>query len=117
MDQFTEIIDAYISNYESFEKGKVSFDCDYGELTFLKENDNMLILYAIFIFPQYREKGLCRDILRLLIDKAPNQFKCVCVQSVLSKILYEYLLRFTYKNKKFKNTADGFVYKTIDIQL
>lgn len=111
MEQFTKIIDAYISNYESFEKGKVSFDCDYGELTFLKENDNMLILYAIFIFPQYREKGLCRNILHYLIDKAPTKFKHVSVQSILSKILYEYLLRFTYKNKKFKNTKIGFIYK------
>lgn len=110
MEQFTEIIDAYISNYEGFEKGKVSFDCDYGELTFFKENDNMLILYAIFIFPQYREKGLCRDILHYLIDKAAR-FKCVCVQSVLSKILYEYLLRFRYKDKKFKNSKNGFIYK------
>ena len=111
MEQFTEIIDAYITNYESFEKGKISFDCDYGELTFLKDDDNVLILYAIFIFPQHREKGLCRDSLHYLIDKAPTKFKYVCVQSVLSKVLYEYLLRFTYKCKKFKNTKDGFIYK------
>ena len=111
MEQFTEIIDAYITNYESFEKGKISFDCDYGELTFLKVDDNILILYAIFIFPQYREKGLCRNILHYLIDVAPTKFKNVCVQSVLSKVLYEYLLRFTYKGKKFKNTINGFIYK------
>ena len=111
MEQFTEIIDAYISNYETYEKGKVEFDCDYGELTFLKEQGDMLILHAIFILPQYREKGICRGILHYLIDKAPEKFKYVCVQTVLSKILYEYLLRFKYKDKKFKNTKIGFVYK------
>lgn len=111
MEQFTVIIDAYITNYEGFEKGKISFDCDYGELTFLKDDDNVLILYAIFIFPQHREKGLCRNILHYLIDVAPNKFNYVCVQSVLSKVLYEYLLRFTYKDKKFKNTKNGFIIK------
>lgn len=111
MEQFTEIIDAYITNYGGFEKGKISFDSDYGELTFLKDNDNILILYAIFIFPQHREKGLCRNILHYLIDKVPAKFQYVCVQSVLSKVLYEYLLRFTYKGKKFKNTTNGFMYK------
>ena len=110
MEQFTEIIDAYTLNYESFEKGKISFDCDYGELTFLKEQGNMLILYAIYILPQYREKGICRYILHYLIDKAPEKFKYVCVQSVLSKILYEFLLRFKYKDKKFNNTKNGFIY-------
>ncbi len=113
MDQFTELIDSYISNYDSFEKGKISFDCDYGELTFIKENDNSIILYAIFIFPQYREKGFCRNILYYLIDNTPEKFKYVCVQSVLSKVLYEYLLRFTYKDRKFKNTKDGFIYKKL----
>ena len=113
MEQFTEIIDEYITNYESFEKGKVSFDCDYGELTFLKDDNDAdtLILYAIFIFPEYREKGLCRNILHYLIDNAPTKYKYVCVQSVLSKVLYEYLLRFTYKDKKFKNTKNGFIIK------
>ena len=110
MDQFKEIIDAYIENYNSFEKGKVNFDCDYGELIFFKDNSNILILFGIYIFPQYRNKGLCRDILYYLIDQCTNKFKYFCVQSVISKILYNYLLRFKYKNKKFKNTKSGFVY-------
>jgi RimJ/RimL family protein N-acetyltransferase len=110
MDQFKEIIDAYIENYNIFEKGKVNFDCDYGELIFYKENDNLLVLHGIYIFPQYRNKGLCRDILYYLIDQCTNKFKYFCVQSVISKILYNYLLRFKYKNKKFKNTKSGFVY-------
>ena len=110
MEEFKKIIDTYLLNYESYEKGKVEFDCDYGELTFVKEQGNMLILYAIYILPQYREKGICRGILHYLIDKAPEKIKYVCVQSVLSKILYEFLLRFKYKDKKFMNTKNGFIY-------
>jgi hypothetical protein len=111
MEQFKKIIDNYVLNYNIFQAGKVSFDCDYGELIFFKENSSKLILYGIYIFPQYREKGLCRSILYYLIDKSFIKFKYVCVQSVLSKVLYEYLSRFTYKNKQFKNTKSGFSYK------
>ena len=110
MDQFKEIIDTYFTNYSIFEKEKVTFDSDYGELTFYKRNDDICVLHGIYIFPQYRNKGLCRDILHYLIDQCTNKFKYFCVQSVISKILYNYLLRFKYKNKKFKNTKSGFVY-------
>lgn len=110
MDQFKEIIDAYISNYNSFEKCKISFDCDYGELIFNKENDNCLTIYGIYIFPKHRNKGLCREILHYLIEQCTNKFKYFCVQSVLSKVLYNYLLRFKYKDKKFKNISSGFIY-------
>ena len=111
MDQFNEIIDAYFTNYESFEEEKVSFDCDYGELTFYKRNDNICVLHGIYIFPKYRNKGFCRYILQYLIDKCEGIFPYFCVESVISNVLYMYLLRFTYKNKKFKNTVDGFIYK------
>lgn len=111
MEQFKEIIDAYIFNYSKFEKGKVSFDCDYGELIFVKTNKQILILYGIYIFPEYRKKGACCDILHYLIDKSEGQFKSVSVQSVVSNVSYDYLSRFTYKNKKFKNTKSGFFYE------
>lgn len=111
MDQFKEIIDAYFTNYSSFDEGKVSFDCDYGELTFYKRTDNICVLHGIYIFPEHRNKGLCRDILYYLIEQCTNKFNYFCVQSVISKILYEYLLRFKYKNKKFKLVKPGFIYK------
>lgn len=111
MEQFKEIIDTYLINYEKFENGKISFDCDYGELIFYNnKNSKKLIVYGIYIFPLYRQQGLCRNILKYLIDNGANQFSCLCVQSVLSKLLYNYLSRFTYKNKKFKNTKTGFIY-------
>ena len=112
MERFIEIIDYYILNYDSFKKGKISFDCCYGELIFYKKKDNILILYAIYIFPKYRKNGLCQSILHYLIDKAEeHKFKYFLIQDVISKILYEYLLRFSYKDKMFKNTKHGFIYK------
>jgi hypothetical protein len=111
MDSFIESIDKYLSNYSTYEKGKVEFDCEGGELIFFKNNSNMLILFGIFINSEYREKGFCRNILYYLIDNAKKyNFKYFCVQSVLSKILYEYLLRFEYNNKTFKLKKAGFVY-------
>lgn len=112
MEQFTQMIDTYFLNYDLYEKEKISFECDYGELIFLKsDNNDDLILYAIYIAKKYRENGLCRNIIHYLIDKGSIKFKNVCVQTVLSKVLYEYLLRFTYKGKQFKIKQDGFVYK------
>lgn len=106
------IIDTYLHEYDRLEEGGMfSYDCDYGEFTFSKQRGKTLILHGIFIYPHHREKGVCRDTLRLLIDKAYPAFTRVCVQSVLSKILYEYLERFTYKGAQFVNTKDGFVYK------
>ncbi len=110
MDQFKEIIDAYVENYSKFENGKVNFDCEYGELIFNKERDDCFIIYGIYVNPEYRNKGLCREILQYSIEQCTNKFKYVCVQSVLSKILYNYLLRFKYKDKSFRNAKSGFVY-------
>jgi hypothetical protein len=108
-----KLIDTYLSNYVTYENGKISFECTIGELIFIKDTDknNMLILFSIYIHPEYRKNGVCRAILQYLIDNSGNQFTYICVQSVLSNILYEYLVRFHYKNKKFKNTKNGFVYK------
>jgi len=117
MEQFKQMIDIYFLNYDLYGEEKISFECEYGELIFLKtDNKDDLILYAIYINTKYRENGLCRSILHYLIDKSYTykgspKFRNVCVQTVLSKVLYEYLLRFTYKGKKFKNKKDGFIYK------
>lgn len=111
MEKFKEIINTYLLNYSTYKKGKIIFECEYGELVFLKNKSEICILHGIYIFPQYRNKGLCRDILHYLIDNTSNYFKYICVQSVLSKILYEYLLRFEYKNKRFALVKTGFMYK------
>ena len=111
MEQFIEIIDTYFLNYDLYELGKVEFYCDHGELILFKGNRNMLTLFGIYINPEHRQKGFCRSILQYLIDKSKGQFKYILVESVMSKILYEYLLRFRYKNRKFKKMYEGFMYK------
>jgi hypothetical protein len=111
MEQFIKIIDTYFLNYDLYETGKGEFDGNYGELIFFKGNSKMLTLFGIYIFPEYRKQGLCKNILQYLIDKSEDRFKYLLVESVLSKVLYEYLLRFKYKNKKFKLINDGFLCK------
>ena len=112
MKNFIELIDTYLSNYSIYKNGKVELECEQGELIFYKKKPNIITIHGIYIYPEYRQQGLCRGILQYLIDTLPNfkQFDSLCVQSVLSKILYEYLQRFTYKNKKFANKKMGFVY-------
>jgi hypothetical protein len=50
MDEFIESIDKYLSNYSRYEKGKVEFDCECGELIFYKNIPNVLTLFGIYKF-------------------------------------------------------------------
>lgn len=111
MEQFTEIIDMYLLNHDLYESGKVELDCDYGELIFFKGHPKMLTLFGIYIYPEYRQQGFCRNIIHYLIEKSKGRFKYILIESVMSKILYEYLLRFRYENRKFKRIYGGFIYK------
>lgn len=108
MKNFIELIDTYLSNYSTYKNGKVELECHQGELIFYKKKPNVITIHGIYIYPEYRQQGLCRGILQYLIDNIGSGFEFLCVQSVLSKILYEYLERFTYKNKKFSNRKIGF---------
>lgn len=108
---FKEIIDTYLFNYSSYKNGKVSFECDYGELVFFKTDTNVMTVFGIYIFPEDREKGICRAVLQYLIDVSGEHFRFLSIQSVLSNILYNYLLRFEYKNKRFTIQKNGFFYK------
>lgn len=111
MEEFIKIIDTYFLNYDLYELGKVEFDCHYGELIFFKGSPNMLTLFGIYINPEYRQQGFCKSIIHYLIEKSKSRFKFILIESVMSKILYEYLLRFEYENKKFKLIKKGFLYK------
>ena len=110
MDKFKSIINTYFYHFDSYNDGKITFECDYGELTFYKKNPKIITLFAIYICPSFRQQGLCRDILYYIIDNAPYQFDYFCIKSVLSNILYDYLLRFSYNDTKFVNTIKGFYY-------
>ena len=111
MSEFFKFIDTYINYYSIYDKGKVCFESTYGELIFYKNNSNTLIVDGIYIYPDYRKNGFCRNILHYLIEKGSQHFKYLCIQSVISKILYEYLLRFKYKNKNFIIKKIGFICK------
>jgi hypothetical protein len=106
-----QTIDTWVTNNSTYPEGKVSIENTYGTITFRKDLDqlNTTIVFEIYIIEEYRNKGLCREFLQLLIDK--TQTKKVAVECVLSKILYNYLLRFKYKGKKFKLIDGSFVYK------
>jgi len=111
MENFIQIIDTYLLNYDLYKNGKIEFNCKYGDLIFLKKNPNILIIYGIYIYSEYRQQGLCKNILQYLIDNSKGRFKYFIIESVMSKILYEYLLRFNYDNRNFKVIKDGFLYK------
>ena len=116
MEKFIEIIDSFLFNYSNYNHGKCEFECEYGEIVFFKKNNknkkkNTIIIHGIYINPEYRNKGFCKNILFYIIDKCCQNFQYLCIQSVISKILFEYLLRFNYKNKYFLLKKEGFVCK------
>ena len=89
MESFIESIDKYLSNYSTYEKGKVVFDCEGGEIIFLKNNSNMLILFGIYISSEYRQKGFCRNILYYLIDSLTSSLLFQNLQDTLNIVLLE----------------------------
>lgn len=113
MEKFLELIDDFLLNYSTYNHGKHEFECEYGEVIFFKNSKkkDTIIIHGIYIYPEYRNKGFCKNILIYLIDKCSKTFQYLCIQSVISKILYDYLLRFEYKNKHFILKRDGFFYK------
>ena len=111
MEEFIKIIDAYYEKYSTYADGKVVFECDFGELTFYKKDPRYITIFSICVVPEYRQQGICSNIFKYIINKNNRRFKYFMVESVLSKILYEYLLRFKYKDKKFRLESSGFIYK------
>jgi hypothetical protein len=111
MSNFIELIDTYISNYSTYPDGKIEFECKYGDLIFYKAGTRTIIIHGIYISPEYRQHGLCRGIIEYLIDSASRTFKRLRIQCVISKILYDYLLRFRYKNRRFRLHMGQFEYE------
>jgi len=114
MEEFIKIIDEYYEKYSTYADGKVVFECEFGELIFYKKDPQYMTIFSICVVPEYRQHGICSNIFKYIIDKNvknDRQFKYFMVESVLSKILYEYLLRFKYNDKKFRLESCGFIYK------
>jgi hypothetical protein len=113
MEKFIKIIDIFLLNYPNYSNGKYELECEYGDIIFFKNsrNPNVLIINGIYIKPEYRNQRFCKNIICYLINKCSNNFQYLCVESVISKILYDYLLRFTYQNKHFILRKNGFFYR------
>lgn len=114
---FYKIVDDYIDNILLLDDDnnivkKFCYECDYGSIEFIrypkKSNIKKIIVHEIYVREQYRNQGLCKEFIKYLIDKSDKIN--IMIQSVLSKILYNFLLRFEYKEKKFIVTKQGFLY-------
>lgn len=111
MDSFEEISKYYVANFATFSIGKHEFDSICGSLTFIKDKSNDIILFEIYVKYELRNKCICKSFLSYLIDLMETlNIKTLRIVSVLSNILYDFLERWNYKNKKWKRTKIGFHY-------
>lgn len=118
-DDFTQIVEHYLDNFCKLQyKNKYCYNCLYGSIEFYKSyDDNKIIVHEVYILEQYRRNGLCGNFIKYLIDKIEEMNKIkkmnkiLVIQSVLSKILYDYLLRFNYNKYIFVLKKEGFVMK------
>jgi hypothetical protein len=110
MKNFYEIVDFYINNYDILESKRHNFECIYGSIEFIKNDTNLnsIIIQEILVYEYYRRQGLCKNFIKYLVEKASD--KKIIIQSVISKILYNFLLKFEYNDKKFILKKDGFCY-------
>ena len=110
-ESFTVAMDEYTRGWNQEPLGKREMNCTYGFLTFHKyPNSKTITLYEIYIHQNYRNQGYCRKILEHLVELfLLDPSKDFMIESVLSKPLYDYLLRFQYKNHGFLRTKDGFL--------
>ena len=108
MDCVSDLVIEFLTHFESYTSGNVEFNCDIGTFQFRKtENINEIIVFEIFILEEHRNKGLCKHFLKVLVDNIGS--KSLCIESVLSKPLYNLLSKFEYKGYKFKIKKEGFV--------
>jgi hypothetical protein len=124
---FYEITDHFLNNFfttsnELFNQNhnhnhnptyKFCYECEFGSIEFVLNLNNLMkkkvIVHEIYIKEPYRNQGLCKEFIKNLIDKLEIN-NIFIIQTVISKILYNFLLRFKYRNKKFILKIDGFVY-------
>lgn len=112
------LLDTYIANYHTYPKGKVTLECEKGEVIFWKEaRPNTLTVFGIYVHPAYQNQGLCSSFIKHLICVGKQTPWCnkVAVVSVLSKPLYEFLMRFQYGGYTFDCKNDGF-YCRVDVE-
>jgi hypothetical protein len=102
---WTQLINQWVGQYQSYPIGKTELVNHYGSITWIKDDKFMekIIVYEIYINPEFRSQGFCKEFLTQLIDiVGQTNAKQIQIQAVLSPILYNFLLRFKYQGKKFK---------------
>lgn len=106
---FEEIVDQYIKTFHNEPTGKKEMKCKYGHLTFHKyPENNAIIIYEIYVNSNVRRNGYCRNILEHLVERYISNQHTIVIETVFSNVLYNYLIRFQYKKKKFAPMQHGF---------
>lgn len=83
------------------------------EIRFIKTEPPSITINSIYLVEFLRNKGIFRDFLHFIIDQE-YVFMDFWIVDVLSKQLYNYLLKFNYKGWRFKLNRDGFHLKKIN---
>lgn len=111
---------SFITAFNDYAENKLTpeYDTIEGNLRFVNNNDNLIVIDAIYVKECFRQRGILKKFLEHVVNyvSKTNKFKFMIV-SVLSKILYEYLERFMYNNHKFKLTRDGFLLVKVKVKV
>ena len=106
------LLDTFVAHYDTYPLGEIVMECEEGEIIFWKKtaNPTNLAIFGLYVHPSRRNQGICRRLLQHLVDVGKQTKECeqVCVLSVLSKPLHEYLLRFRHQGCRFRLKYDGF---------
>lgn len=103
---FIESFNSYKNNFSTLPiNTTTTFDNSNFEIRFIKVNKTDIIINSIFVSVEYQKKGILSKFLEYICKNDKINFKIV---DVMSNILYNYLLKFRFNNKKFKLKEDGF---------
>lgn len=105
MFSFQTALDNYLINYNIINIGNFEYTTIEGELRFVKINNTDIVLDCIIVKKDFRECGILTKFLKYIVDKQIENFWIV---SVISNILYHYLLRFKYNGYHFELNKRGF---------
>lgn len=112
MLSFNDASTEYVNNISYLCLGKISYETEYGIITFLNENNKDIVIFEIYILPEYRNSGKCKNLLSFIIDELTRKkIKRLHIVTVISKVLYNFLDRWIYKNKKWSKNKMGFTYR------
>jgi len=107
MFSFRTAFDDYVINLDIFE-----YETIEGSLRFVKNDSNMIIIDEIYVKKEFRQRGILKIFLEHVTNyMIKNKNKQFMIQSVISKILYDYLIRYEKNGCKFMLTKSGFLLK------